>query len=93
MAMASTAAAARMVSRPIRTWRLRCVRTSAKTGSIDVATRTTARTLLVGAVAALALLLVRDRLVQDEHRHAADVGQGLLRLERLHGPAKHRFHG
>jgi len=45
MATVSTAAAAAMVSSPIRIWRLRWCWTSASTGSIEVATRTTARTL------------------------------------------------
>ena len=44
MATVSTPAAATIVTRPIRIWRLRCRRTSASTGSIEVSTRTTART-------------------------------------------------
>ncbi len=44
-ATASSAAAAKMVRRPTTIWRLRCARTSAITGSMEVATCTTARTL------------------------------------------------
>jgi hypothetical protein len=46
MATARTPAAAPIVRSPMRIWRLRCRRTSANTGPIDVATRTTARTRL-----------------------------------------------
>ena len=45
MATASTAAAVTMVRIAIMICRLRCISTWASTGSIDVATRTTARTL------------------------------------------------
>ena len=58
-------------------WRLRCMRTSASTGSIDVATLHHRAHLVVGAVAALAPLLVGDGLVQREQRDA------VARLERL----------
>ena len=44
-ATASTTAATRIVIRPIMIWRLRCSRTSAMTGSIEVATSMTARTV------------------------------------------------
>ena len=44
MPTASTTAAAAIVRSPTRICRLRCARTSAKTGSMEVATRTTART-------------------------------------------------
>ena len=44
IATVKTAAAARMVSTAMRIWRFRWRRTSPKTGSIEVATRTTART-------------------------------------------------
>jgi len=46
MATASAPAAAAIVRTPIRICRLRCARTWAKTGSIELATRTTARTRL-----------------------------------------------
>ena len=42
---ASTPAAAAMVRIATSTWRLRCSRTAVSTGSMEVATRTTARTL------------------------------------------------
>ncbi len=45
IATVRTAAAARIVSAAMRSCRLRWRRTSAKTGSIEVAIRTTARTL------------------------------------------------
>ena len=44
IAIVRTPAAQRIVSTAISIWRLRCRLTSAKTGSIEVATRTTART-------------------------------------------------
>ena len=64
MATVITPPAARIVSAAMSSWLLRWRRTSANTGSIDVATRTTARTLWSVAVAALALLLVLDGLVE-----------------------------
>ena len=45
MATASTPPPPRWSGAPIRIWRLRCSSTSASTGSIEVATRTTARTV------------------------------------------------
>ena len=45
MTSARTPAAAKMVRTATSTCRLRCSRTAASTGSMDVATRTTARTL------------------------------------------------
>src|SRR5881397_3839495 len=80
MATVMTAPAARMVSRPTMAWRFRCERTSASTGAIDVAILTTAR----------ALVLVEDRLVQDEVRHAVLFEQILLRLERFDGLLEER---
>ena len=45
IATVSTSAAETIVRTPIMIWRFRWRRTSAKTGSIEVATRTTARTV------------------------------------------------